>query len=179
MLCQKCGNKTAVVHYTNIVNEQKTEVHLCQSCAKERESNILVGINDLMSDFFGMKAKNNKQIIKCDFCGSTQNDISKKGKAGCENCYNVFSEYLVPIIKRVHGTDVHTGKKPENRAGNKTENSSGNKAEISLKNKKEDDLKNPVKILESQMKQAIADEDYEQAAHLRDEIKKLHQQDQS
>ena len=168
MICQKCGIKTAIVHYTNTINGNKTEVHLCEDCAKLRENSLISGISDIMSGFFGIKLQpqqENSTVLKCDFCGSTQNDISKNGKAGCGNCYKIFGEYLTPIIRRVHGTDTHTGKRPLNFE----KPAEPQEAEI----KPADPIQDKLAELEEEMKCAIAAEDYERAAKIRDEIKKL------
>jgi len=174
--------KSAVVHYKNTVNNETTEVHLCESCAKDKENNLILGINELMSGFLVMKPQNNRQMLQCDFCGRTQNDISNIGKAGCANCYTVFREYLVPIIRRIHGTDTHTGKRPRNvsspeshesKADNSTANTTLQNPEIDSNASKLDANASEVEALEKSMRQAILDENYEEAAKLRDQIAKL------
>ena len=169
MICQNCGIKNATVHFTNINGEKITEYHLCELCAKEKGITVNMGINDLVSGFFGMKPQGGKQILKCDFCGLTQNEVSKRGKAGCANCYSVFSEILIPIVRKVHGTDIHIGKQA-NLSGKVTEKTSDEGNIKELKEKKED---NRIEDLEIQMKTAITEENYERAAELRDEIRKL------
>ena len=36
MVCQECGKKPATLHFTKIVNGEKTEFHICESCAREK-----------------------------------------------------------------------------------------------------------------------------------------------
>lgn len=166
MMCQKCGIRTATIHFTNIINGNKTELHLCEACANEQEGmSQQIAINDLMSGFFGIKPQTDRKLLKCDFCGSTQNDISKRGKAGCEHCYQVFNSYLTPIVRKIHGTDVHTGKVPANKPDK----------EIPFKNAQKEDkgTEGRTEELEDMMKKAIAEENYEEAARLRDCIKNL------
>ena len=166
MLCQKCGLKSAVVHYKKTINNNSAQVHLCESCA---------GVNELMSGFLGIKPQGTRQILKCDFCGLTQNDISSIGKAGCANCYTVFREYLIPIIRRIHGTDTHVGKKPH--AGETTTTHPTAKlsedSKLEVKDPEVKAKESELEILEKAMRQAVLDENYEEAAKLRDEIAKL------
>ena len=165
MLCQKCGIKSAVVHYKKTINNNSAQVHLCENCA---------GINTLMSGFLsGMNPQSTRQVVKCDFCGLTQNDISSIGKAGCANCYTVFREYLIPIIRRIHGTDTHAGKKPKPHAEESptaisTEEPTTTDIMI-IDSSKDSELE----TLEKAMRQAVLDENYEEAAKLRDQIAKL------
>lgn len=176
MVCQKCGIRTATVHLTNIINGTKSELHLCEGCAREKESIMVkMGVNDLMSGFFGIKPQDDRKTLQCEFCGSTQKDISKRGKAGCEHCYEVFGEYLIPIIRKVHGTDTHAGKQPEYQeeagSGADIEKPVMKAAESTAPSKNDTLLQ--LERLEQEMKEAIGQEDYEKAALLRDQIKNL------
>ncbi len=81
-------------------------------------------------------------------------NFEKKGKFGCSACYLTFGNLLSPVIKRVHGSNVHTGKIP-NRTGEQ------------LLTKKQ------IRELESKLKQAVTKEEYEDAAKYRDAIRAL------
>lgn len=162
MICQRCNNKEATVHLTKIVNNEKNEVYLCDECAKETGQlsfagknpftfhNLLKGIlNPDLSSY-----EQYQQELNCDFCGRSYRDFTRKGFFGCPQCYHTFSDKLDPIIKRVHGNIRHNGKIPKRKGG-------------SLRIKRE------IEELRQDMQKAVNNEDFEKAAEIRDNIKKL------
>ena len=99
MLCQQCNKRSATVHLTKYINGQKTEVHLCQECARQRSDiNIFAPftINDLLSGILDMAAPSTVigkgKDIKCRTCGMTYSQFKKVGRVGCEDCYKSFNE---------------------------------------------------------------------------------------
>lgn len=96
---------------------------------------------------------------RCDKCLSSFDDIIKSGRVGCAQCYEKFYSKLLPSIQRIHGKAVHAGKVPENTA------------EPIIP--KEVPAADKIAELEQQMQKAIDEQNFEQAAILRDEIKKL------
>lgn len=161
MLCQSCGKNQANTHIKRIVNGELTEFMLCDKCAaKLGYSNIFDGFgfdfDNLLGSFFANNESsflptNNK---RCDFCGASLNDISNTGKVGCAKCYDVFFDQLMPSIKRIHGNTKHSGKYAST-AG------------------KESIIKNKIKLLNERMKMAINQQNFEEAAKIRDELKDL------
>ncbi len=172
MLCQRCGKKEANVHVTKIINGKKTELFLCEDCAKEtgqlsfttNNTFSLKNINDpfsfhnLLAGLLNpnIDASFSKEIseLKCDNCGMTYKEFSKKGLLGCSQCYNSFSKKLKPLIKRIHGSNEHTGKVPIRKGGE-------------LRTKKE------IQDLKTRMKEVIEKENFEKAAELRDKIHEM------
>ena len=160
MLCSKCMQREANVFFSKITNGVKEEYKVCDVCAKELgligSSGVMLNMNDFISDFVG-KGIGRKTIgtsLVCKACGCTLSEFSKTSKFGCAECYNTFKNHLAPLMKRLHGNAVHTGKFPE-------------KAEsINLK-------KNKLIELKTKMAKAVETEDFETAAKLRDEIKEL------
>lgn len=164
MQCQECGKRPATLHFTKIVNGEKTELHICETCAREKGElipgtptgfsihNLLSGLLDFEPAATGSMTK--APVVKCETCGMTYTQFSKIGRFGCSHCYKQFAERLEPLLKRVHGSTVHVGKVPK-RAGGK------------LKTKREIDL------LKKEMIDRIGREDFESAAELRDRIRKL------
>lgn len=163
MLCQECNKKPATLHFTKIVNGEKTEFHICESCAREKGElipgsptgfsihNLLSGLLDF-EPTSGSAAK--AQPLRCDHCGLTYTQFSKLGRFGCSSCYKHFSERLDPLFKRVHGNTVHVGKIPKRTGG-------------AIQYKKE------LEQLKKEMQQRIYQEEFEQAAKIRDKIKEL------
>lgn len=159
MLCDICGKKEATVHLTEIINDQMTKLHLCEECAKKKGAemeehfglaDLLAGLADLGTPVETIKEKK----FKCPSCGLAYSDFKKIGKLGCGQCYETFKSYLVPLFKRIHGSDAHVGKIPR-------------KKKKLLKTKKVN-----VEELKRRLKRAIELEEFEEAAKLRDEIKK-------
>ncbi len=152
MSCEICKVNKAIIHITEIENGIVKEIHLCQECAESGEA------SKLSQGFvqFGFSSIP-KEIakIKCNFCGSTLVDISKKRLLGCYNDYNVFRKFLVPIIEKIHSAKRHTGKIPIDRGG------------------KNYNILVQIKELEIQLKEAIKKEEFEKAAEIRDKIKEL------
>lgn len=187
MLCDNCGKREANVRYSENINGRKKELNLCEECSKK------LGITSMdfsmpidFSSFFGefmedfgtpefMPLLNEIKALKCDNCGSTFEDIANKGRLGCGNCYEVFEERLDPIIRRMQGANRHVGrvgKMIDSKIDKKLSNESTqkeNKPKGSEESKKESQLKK----LQEELKQAIKEERYEDAAKIRDEIKKI------
>ena len=172
MLCENCNENEANVKYTQIVNGVKKEMRLCDKCA----SKLGIGNMDFhipdFSNFFGdlLSDYNNDFMpsialpkeITCDKCGLSFDDFIENGKFGCDNCYNVFEEKIDPILKRLHGSNRYVGKKAKST-----------KPENNIEIKEEKKEQNKINELKALLKQKIKEEKYEEAAKLRDEIKKL------
>lgn len=162
MLCEDCNSKNATVHMTKIINGKKEEIHLCDECAKKKEiSNFedKFSIHSFLASLLEGNATPNvnitsNQIKKCPQCGATYNDFKQSGRLGCNMCYSTFSNMLAPLIRRIQGNTVHGGKIPK-RSG----------ATIRLR-KELNDLKN-------QLQQLVMREEFEEAAKIRDEIRRL------
>lgn len=165
MICENCNKNTATVHVTKILNDKKTELHLCEQCAKQSEgvpfdtsftiNNFLTGLLDSIHDS-PIKVDYIK-TTKCDHCGMSYGKFKQLGRLGCSQCYNAFQEKLLPLIKRVQGSEVHTGKVPK-RAG----------ANILMKKE--------IKRLKAELEKAIRSEEFEKAAVLRDKIRETERQ---
>ena len=156
--CDKC-EKPATIHLTEIINGSKTEKHLCENCAATEGITIKannIPISQLLEDFV-LQAEPGEGIsdLSCDVCGTTFGEFRNHGLLGCPNDYEAFSSALTPLLERAHeGASQHVGKVPH-RAG------SDQKKQTSILR------------LRAQLKGAIATEDYERAAMLRDQIKEL------
>lgn len=178
MLCDNCGKREANVRYSENINGRKKELHLCEECSQK----LGIGNMDLnmpidFSSFFGglledfgttdfMPLFNEVKALKCDNCGYTFEDIVNTGRLGCGNCYSVFEERLDPIIKKIQGSNTHIG-----RSGKIIDNKIGKKFDENKDETNQDISK--LDKLQKDLKQAIKDERYEDAAKIRDEIKEL------
>jgi len=161
MLCTICKEKPATVHLTQIVGEKMQKLDLCEDCAKTKGINdpTSFGLADL-DLVLGLGASQQLEQaaggveLKCPRCGFTQADFKKSGRLGCPECYVTFAEGLKGLLKTMHKGTRHTGKAPE-----------------ALRATRENADK--LKTLQTKLARAIKDENYEQAALVRDEIKQL------
>lgn len=184
MLCDNCGKREANVRYSENINGRKKELNLCEECSKKLGiSNMDFSMPIDFSSFFGefmedfakpefMPLWNEIRTLKCNQCGYSFEDIANSGKLGCGNCYEIFQERLDPIIRRIQGDNHHVGrigKIIDSKIEQKMEKpaSKGGKTNESVKEKH-----NQLEKLQEDLKQAIKEERYEEAAKIRDEIKK-------
>lgn len=164
MICEKCNKNIANVYLKNSINGQVSEYHLCSACAKELYGQNYTGLpgGDFGPQFFDAfnfgkltaAAGLSPKTGKCPMCGFSFSDIAQSGKAGCGKCYAAFKSELEPSVTRIHGTAKHTGKIPKNMS-----------SRLSAKRKIED--------LAAKLKKTVADQNFEEAAKLRDEINKI------
>lgn len=189
MLCDNCGKREANVRYSENINGKKKELRLCEECSKKlgithMDLNMPIDFSSFFGEFmedFGtpeimsMPLFNEIKEVKCNNCGFTFEDIANTGKLGCGNCYEVFEERLDPIIKRIQGANHHVG-----RIGkiidNKIEQKMKEKSNLK-ESKEEKQQENKTEKLQKELKQAIQEERYEEAAKIRDEIKKIEKRD--
>jgi protein arginine kinase activator len=162
--CHLCEAE-ATVHLTEVINGQMMELHLCEEHAKVKgmdltqpfsSADIFSGLTDILSPF--TEAQRPTELV-CSNCGMNYSDFSKGGRLGCEKCYESFRKVLLPLIKRVQRSLTHLGKRPPIPGDEKGK------------------VRARLYKLQKQLAQAVENESYEEAARLRDEIKKLESPD--
>ena len=157
MLCRLCQQREATVHLTQIAGEKMQKVDLCEECAKTKGVNDPAGFS-LADLLLGLGASQEIEQaggggeLKCARCGFSQADFKKAGRLGCPECYKTFSEALEGLLKTMHKGTRHIGKVPEGL-------------------RQDRDLADRLKLLQKRLTKAIEQEDFEQAAVLRDEIR--------
>ena len=160
------------MHLTEVVNSETRELHLCESCAREKGAEaveqfgagspagaelsgglaeLLAGLTDLGVKLPGGSAA---QAITCPRCGLTYADFKRNGRLGCGECYEAFRKVLAPLLKRIHGSTDYLGKTPPEPA---------KAAKIQ---------QDPTRIKE-ELKAAVAAESFEEAARLRDKLRAI------
>lgn len=179
MVCDNCGKREANVRYSENVNGRRRELNLCEECSKKLgigQMNFNMPID--FSSFFGgfmddfgaqefMPILNEIKTLKCDNCGFTFDKIANTGRLGCIDCYDVFEDRLDPIIKRIQGANHHVG-----RIGKIVDKKIDTKIKANEKQEENKEV-SIIEELQEKLKLAIKEERYEDAAKLRDEIKKL------
>ena len=166
MLCDICAKNPATVHLTEIVDDQMSELHLCEECARKKSSQMesQFGLSDLLAglaDFEKPSEEKELAAVKCPNCGLTYKDFKKVGRFGCGECYATFKKFLTPLLKRIHGSGMHCGKCP-----------------VKITPAKPSRKKADIQELRCRLQKAVEDEVYEEAAKIRDQIKELQEKEQ-
>lgn len=160
MLCDICHRNESTIFYKETINKKTTEMHLCDECAEKKGiSNIQIPLS-IASFFSGMLEEmettlpRERKEKECPYCNFRYIDFKEQGKLGCSKCYETFKEQLMPLLRRIHGATQHKGKIPSN------------KSPLS-------DIEKEIAYLQQELDKSIKVEEYERAAQLRDQIKKL------
>ncbi|NMB25582.1 MAG: hypothetical protein GX986_08625 [Firmicutes bacterium] len=165
MLCEECRRRPATVHVTKIVNDSKTEFHLCQHCAEAKGELTLVSpVAFTFQEFLtGMLQQVpvpsqsptvGMAIACCPNCGLSYSKIKEVGQLGCSVCYEQFKGQIQPLLRRIQGTTTHSGKAPGSQG-------------VAIEQRRQ------IEALREQQRVAIGQEKYEEAAKLRDKIRSL------
>ena len=168
-MCQNCGKNEANFKYTQIINGVKKEVTLCSGCARKLgidNMDIPINFTSFLGDFFNDYAESSllptfrTNEVKCKTCNMSYNDFINTGMFGCSDCYDVFGGPIDSLLKNLHGTSKHIGRKVKNQ--NVVQEVKKKKEELSDKDK-----------LQKELTKAIKEERYEDAAKIRDKIKEM------
>lgn len=177
MKCEKCGHNDATIHYVEVINGIKTEHNLCSDCAREMDFGHYSSmfeteypIGQILSGLLGIpfnsvkdgRSKMDVESLTCPTCHTPYQEFIEKSRFGCPDCYRVYDLLIAGNIKKLHGSDSHVGKRPKH----------GFTPNISP-SEKPNDLAEQLTLLSLKLKEAIDEEQYEQAALYRDEIKAL------
>jgi protein arginine kinase activator len=161
MICEKCGATGAVVHLTQIVDNQMSTHHLCERCAAEKGLETAPTASDLpLMDVIAQMAEASPVDTSvsgstCAFCGLTWRDFRKTGRLGCPHCWETFGSEIPRLLRRVHGAAAHAGKiylPPDPSAS---------------------EMEKRLEGLRRRLEHAVHAEDFERAAELRDQIRSL------
>jgi protein arginine kinase activator len=152
MMCQRCHNE-ATVHLTEPKSGQHLELHLCRACARKAglalpESPPNLGLDAVVESLIVANVGElvgELAALACPDCGIKYMEFRAGGRLGCPRDYWVFSQGLTPLLLRFHGATRHVGKVARRCEG----------AMERLRTRK-------------RLREAIAREEYEDAARLRD-----------
>ena len=160
MLCEECGKNQATVSITLATGNGSKTRRLCPECMKKMESSLAKGdIQGFLSSILSIlkaEKKDEKPAIICPGCGLSYADFEHTGRLGCAQCYRAFSEQLKPLLQRIHGRAQHAGRKPAAFVPDPTDERNARIAE-----------------LRQLMDEAVAEENFEDAAKYRDELRAL------
>ncbi len=155
--CEQCGKHPATVHWTEMVNSAVRKLHLCEACAAAKGldvnnpaafSKLLLGLGPAPSE------RARKQDEACPECHLRASDFKKTSRLGCAACYTRFAADLAPLLASMHKGTRHAGKVPS-----KVRVPAGPPPSLAS--------------LRQALEAAVAAEQYEDAARLRDQIRRL------
>lgn len=172
-ICQICKKNPATIHLTDIHNNVKKEVHICESCAAEKGFNLQGASN--LPQLLGLAAKKNVQAsaksaaaaavkakppekdLICPHCGITWSQFGERGRLGCPQDYQSFDIKLRPLIANQLAVNMteqetfHIGKRPGPR-------------------QPDAEREKRIRGLVKKLRAAVAEENYELAARLKSEL---------
>ena len=157
MKCDMCKENDAVIFVRQVSNSSIKELYLCASCAekkgiKENNSKGDFNLSGLLGNL--LDNKNNEKNKVCPACGRKFLHIQKEKSVGCSECYNVFKNEIIEILKGFGVTKSYSGSLP-----NRLENFKSTLTDRA--------------ILQQKLQNAIQEENYEKAAIYRDKLKML------
>ncbi|MFT7517698.1 MAG: protein arginine kinase activator [Myxococcota bacterium] len=172
MKCESCNKFVATVHQLDVEYAEDgspafINSNYCSRCAQKiglnvaNTENFPQVISVLTKALFppiGSSGKSNKtsaikpnkqapepNVLCCEKCGWTLDDFRQTSRLGCSNDYIVFKDYLADVFERMHGQTKHVDWRSDNA----------------------------FEQLNEKLQQAVATEDYEKCADLRDQIETL------
>lgn len=158
--CSRCS-KPATLHITELREGAVQELHLCESCAHEyltnpqaQEQNVTESVSDKLAAITSQEDLDEVDQLACPNCGITFREFRAQGRLGCPHDYIAFERELMPLLENIHGETQHCGKLPK-RAPDASQRQY---RLIKLRN---------------ELRTAVEEEQYEDAARLRDEIQTL------
>lgn len=160
MLCSNCMAKDADFHYKYIKNGVSGEVHLCHECARNlgyiKDTEPLFSPTSFLGELLSIPHFVHTPIETsvCPNCNTSFDYIRRTGFVGCDKCYDTFSKSIDAILSKIQPSTVHKGK---------LNGAEGKKIERD----------NTLKDLKEKLQRAILDENYEEAAVIRDKIKEF------
>lgn len=176
MNCDICHTEKATIFFSQMAEGKMQKVNLCKACADEKGVTDPTGfaLADMLEGMGKQSAVGpppGKNELVCGSCGFTQTDFKKTGRFGCSDCYQVFDEGLDGLLEAMHKHTRHVGKVPSRIPEPEARQTPSAPAPAPESNPR---------LRLSELKQALSksveDEDYEEAARLRDAISQLETQ---
>ena len=157
MMCQECGLREANICFTTVINGEKHEEYLCQECVAKKRL-LKFDLSQLAAQLAKRKEPAAPEAplpqLTCPACGVTYAQCVRQNALGCPECYRAFREPLGEYLMKKLDRAQYAGDAPE-QAGE----------QVSLRMQRDK--------LKRQMRRAVEEEDYLQAASLRDRIRAL------
>lgn len=162
MTCEHCREREAVVSLTQVVEGEARTVGLCGPCAAEKGIQTAAGAEQtplggfLSAMWKGAEPGAPPELAppgRCPGCRASFADFRDAGRLGCAQCYGIFEPSLRLLLRRYHGSTSHQGRRPPTEAAGEQGALTGR--------------------LREELRQAVAAEQFELAAQLRDRLREL------
>jgi protein arginine kinase activator len=156
--CDGCGTAPATIRVYQTKGADFVELWLCSTCARslgvEEEAPVFAPtIGELLGSLVGDSATRT-----CPECGTRFRTIRQTGRAGCPECYRVFHARIEQLLEGKGLTETHQGRYPSRLDSYKR-------------------LLVDRESLRDELNTAVIEENYEQAALIRDRMRALEEQD--
>ncbi|UCG29669.1 MAG: UvrB/UvrC motif-containing protein [candidate division WOR-3 bacterium] len=150
MLCDDCRNKPASIFFKEVLPDKTVELHLCDECASKRGLLVTKKLSpiEILQKLLKQKSAQDEKVI-CPSCYMSLAEFKRVGRFGCSQCVITFDDHIRHLIKQIHQSDRHIGRK----------SSSGTKKGLEIYK------------LREELKKALDNEAYEDAAKIRDKLK--------
>jgi protein arginine kinase activator len=150
MLCDDCKKRAATIFFKEVLPGKVVELHLCDECASKRGLVMHKKMSpiELLQKLLKERSTQDEKVI-CPVCCLSLAEFKRRGRFGCSSCVSTFRQYINNLIKKLHQSDRHIGRKPGR----------GQKRAFE------------VLRLREELKQALAREAYEEAAEIRDKLR--------
>ena len=159
MLCESCKERDAIVQHIQVTPTGVKNVHLCDKCAAEKgvETTITMQQHPLGDLVQAVQQASNAtaDAASCTFCGYTQRDFRMTGRLGCAHCYEALENSLRALLRQLHGNSKHVG------------------VRYTAPQVQMESSVDSIHDLEDKLRRAVASEQFELAAELRDRIRVL------
>jgi protein arginine kinase activator len=167
MKCQKCA-KPATFHITDIERGKPREFHFCDEHARQHltpseepaEPSAMGELAKKLAIPGTAREPSPADKQSCPICNLTFLEFRNSGRLGCPYDYEVFRDELLPLLENIHDETRHSGKVPKRAPRNSQQQTTL----IQLRN---------------DLKRAVAAEDYETAARVRDKIRSIELEQQN
>ena len=154
MLCDECGKNPASIKMVTVVAGERRELNLCPACAaKRRIPPKSIGMGQLLAAVLNApRQEKETETSVCTACGTKLSQILRTQRVGCAQCYEQFHAQIGALLKKAQGADTHIGRQPE---------------------RERKDEESALSRLRQELEMAVACENFEEAAALRDAIHAL------
>lgn len=160
MVCMGCGDSEGVIEVRHTAGGRRHIVHLCEVCARERgihpEPCHEPDLNELYSALLSGRAVDRRirEVDECGRCGTTSAEVRRSRQVGCPECYSSFAPSIARLIGRSAKLTQHQGRLPRSLQTFRT-------------------LLVDRENLKNELRSAVAEEDFETAARIRDRLARL------
>ncbi|MBI1292029.1 hypothetical protein GC173_12425 [bacterium] len=173
MICQNCQKAEATIRITRISQGKPTDMNLCGECALElspyhaklakKKQADLLSVENLLKEMLHEQGGAIEEVTEeveaegavCPSCGLDFSAYKRTCMVGCADCYDSFGDLILRDIMKLHGATEHRGER------------------VSTPPAPTMDMQARLRMMKDELEECVANEDFERAAVLRDEIRSL------